>query len=87
MSKSNPPAVLTGVHITAADSSGQAITIANSNMTLNTSASIRMGDVILTEDKLARMEAALEFIERFAAENEEARAVWTAIKAKKRMLA
>jgi hypothetical protein len=32
------------------------------------------------------MEAALEFIERFAAENEEARAVWTAIKAKKRIL-
>jgi ribosomal protein S12 methylthiotransferase accessory factor YcaO len=55
-------------------------------MTINSGASIQMGGVTLTEDKLARMEAALEFIERFAAENEEARAVWTAIKAKKRIL-
>jgi len=63
-----------------------AIDVTGSTMTLNTQATIRMGNIELTEDKLARMEAALEFIERFAAENEEARAVWTAIKAKKRIL-
>jgi hypothetical protein len=77
-----------GVHITGSDNTGPAIDINNNTntMTINSGASIQMGDVTLTEDKLARMEAALEFIERFAAENEEARAVWTAIKAKKRIL-
>jgi ribosomal protein S12 methylthiotransferase accessory factor YcaO len=80
---------MSGVHITGpADPSGYAISMSadNNTMTINSGASIQMGGVTLTEDKLARMEAALEFIERFAAENEEARAVWTAIKAKKRIL-
>jgi hypothetical protein len=87
MSQSNPPIQMSGLMITNANN-GPAIDINNNNntMTINSSASIRMGDVTLTEDLLTRMEAALEFIERFAAENEEARAVWTAIKAKKRIL-
>jgi hypothetical protein len=87
MSQSNPPAVLTGLHITRpADPNGQAITIADNTMTINSSASIQMGSITLTEDKFAKMDAMLEFVERFAAENEEARALWTAIKAKKRIL-
>jgi hypothetical protein len=90
MSKRNaPPVVMSGLNITApADPSGYAISMSadNSTMTINSSATIQMGSITLTEDKFARMEAALEFIERFAAENEEARAVWTAIKAKKRIL-
>jgi deoxyhypusine synthase len=86
MSKSNPaPVLMSGLDITSRGA-GHAIDITSNTMTLNTQATIRMGNIELTEDKFARMEAALEFIERFAAENEEARAVWTAIKAKKRIL-
>jgi len=58
----------------------------DNTLTINSGSTIQMGGITLTEDILLRMEAALEFIERFAAENEEARAVWTAIKAKKRIL-
>jgi len=47
---------------------------------------LRVGDIELSEEFLTRIEAALEFVERFAQENEEARAVWTAIKTKKRIL-
>ena len=87
MSKSNPPAVLTGLHITGpADPSGQAITIANNTMTINSSASIQMGSITLTEDKFAKMDAMLEFVERFVQEDERAKAIWIAIKAKKRIL-
>ena len=84
-SKNTPPAVVANVDITSRGA-GHAIDITATAMTLNTQATIQMGNVRLTEGLLARMEAALEFVERFAAENEEARAVWTAIKAKKRIL-
>lgn len=81
----DPQAVLTGLHISNAVA-GPAIDISGSTMTINSSASIQMGSITLTEDMFLRMEAALEFVERFAQENDEARAVWTAIKAKKRIL-
>lgn len=87
MSQSNPPARLTGLNITGPiDPNAQAITIANNNVTLNTSASITMGSITLTEDKFAKMEAMLEFVERFVQEDERAKAIWVAIKAKKRIL-
>jgi hypothetical protein len=87
MSKSNPPAVLTGLHITGpADPNAQAITIASNTMTLNANASIQMGSITLTEDKFAKMDAMLEFVERFVQEDERAKAIWIAIKAKKRIL-
>jgi hypothetical protein len=81
----DPQAVMSGLTISNA-TTGPAIDITGSTMTINSSASIQMGSIRLTEEMFLRMEAALEFIERFAAENEEARAVWTAIKAKKRIL-
>ena len=84
MSQSNP-VLMQGLTISNA-TTGPAIDISDGTMTINSSATIQMGSITLTEDILLRMEAALEFIERFAAENEEARAVWTAIKAKKRIL-
>jgi hypothetical protein len=40
----------------------------------------------LTVEDLRQFKAMVEFIERFANENEQARAVWTAIKTKKRIL-
>jgi hypothetical protein len=55
-------------------------------MTINSGSSIRMGDVTLTEDKFAKMDAMLEFVERFVQEDERAKAIWIAIKAKKRIL-
>lgn len=86
MSQSNP-LLMSGVHITTTDNTGPAMTLTKDNtLTINSGSTIQMGSITLTEDKFARMEAALEFIERFAAENEEACAVWTAIKAKKRIL-
>lgn len=90
MSKSNPPpALMSGLTITGPndpDPNARAITIANNTMTLNTNASIQMGSITLTEDKFAKMEAMLEFVERFVQEDERAKAIWTAIKAKKRIL-
>ena len=86
MSKSNPPIQMSGVTISGA-STGPAITLTNDNtMTINSGATIRMGDVTLTEDKFAKMDAMLEFVERFTQEDERAKAIWIAIKAKKRIL-
>jgi ribosomal protein S12 methylthiotransferase accessory factor YcaO len=86
MNQSNP-ILMQGLTISTTDITGPAMTLTKDNtLTINSGSTIQMGGVTLTEDKLARMEAALEFIERFAAENEEARAVWTAIKTKRRIL-
>jgi hypothetical protein len=88
MSKTDPQAVMSGLTITNANN-GPAIDINNNTntMTINSGASIQMGGVTLTEDKLAKMEAMLEFVERFVQDDERAKAIWTAIKAKKRILA
>ena len=85
MSKSDPQAVLSGLTLTNS-LTDPAIDITGGTMTINSSATIQMGSITLTEEKFARMEIALEFIERFAAENGQARDVWNAIKAKKRIL-
>lgn len=88
MSKSNPPVLMSGLTISTPDTTGPAIDI-NSNtntMTINSSASIQMGNITLTEDKFAKMDAMLEFVERFVQEDERAKAIWIAIKAKKRIL-
>jgi hypothetical protein len=77
---------MSGLTISGA-TTGPAITLTNDNtMTINSGSSIRMGDVTLTEDKFAKMEAMLEFVERFVQEDERAKAIWIAIKAKKRIL-
>ena len=88
MSTKNTPVVMSGLNISNASRTEPAITMSDNGntMTLNAQATIQMGGITLTEDKFARMELALEFIERFAAENAEARAVWTAVKAKRRIL-
>jgi len=90
MSKSNPaPVLMSGLHITGpADPNAHAITMSadNSTMTINSSATIKMGSITLTEDKFAKMDAMLEFVERFVQEDERAKAIWIAIKAKKRIL-
>lgn len=88
MSKTDPQAVMSGLTISppADDPTAHAIILADNTMTLNTSATIQMGSITLTEDKFAKMEAMLEFVERFVQEDERAKAIWTAIKAKKRIL-
>lgn len=86
MSQSNnTPAVMANLNITSRGA-GHAIDVSGSTMTLNTQATIQMGSITLTEDKFAKMEAMLEFVERFVEEDERAKAIWTAIKAKKRIL-
>ena len=85
MSKTDPQAVMSGLTISTTDTS-PAIDISGSTMTINTSATIQMGSITLTEDKFAKMEAMLEFVERFVQEDERAKAIWVAIKAKKRIL-
>jgi hypothetical protein len=86
MSKSNPPIQMSGLTISGA-TTGPAMTYTNDNtLTIDSSASIKMGSITLTEDKFAKMEAMLEFVERFVEEDERAKAIWTAIKAKKRIL-
>ena len=89
MSKTDPQAVMCGLTITGPndpDPNARAISITDNTMTLNTSATIQMGSITLTEDKFAKMEAMLEFVERFVQEDERAKAIWTAIKTKKRIL-
>jgi hypothetical protein len=80
MSKSNPN------YTVSASNTTPAVTITDNTMTLNANASIQMGSITLTEDKLAKMDAMLEFVERFVQEDERAKAIWIAIKAKKRIL-
>lgn len=79
------PAVVANVDITSRGA-GHAIDITGSTMALNTQATIQMGSITLTEDKFAKMEAMLEFFERFTQEDERAKAIWIAIRAKKRIL-
>lgn len=87
MNKSNPPIQMSGLTFSG-NNTGPAITLTNDNtMTINSGASIQMGSVVLTEEKMLQFEAALEFIERFIEEDERAKAIWVAIKAKKRILA
>lgn len=85
MSKTDPQAVLSGLTISTTDTS-PVINIASNTMTINSGASITMGSVVLSEEKVLQFEAALEFIERFTQENQQAKAIWTAVKAKKRIL-
>lgn len=85
MSQSNPHAVMSDLTITNTNN-GPAIDLSGSTMTINSSACIQMGSITLTEDKFAKMEAMLEFVERFVQEDERAKAIWVAIKAKKRIL-
>ena len=87
MSKSNPPVLMSGLTISTPDTTGAAMTLTKDNtMTINSSATIQMGSITLTEDKFAKMDAMLEFVERFVQEDERAKAIWIAIKAKKRIL-
>jgi hypothetical protein len=80
MSQSNPNYTISASNTTPA------VTITDNTMTLNANASIQMGSITLTEDKFAKMDAMLEFVERFVQEDERAKAIWIAIKAKKRIL-
>ena len=87
MSKSNPPVLMSGLTISTPDTTGAAMTLTKDNtLTINSGATIQMGSIKLTEDKLAKMDAMLEFVERFVQEDERAKAIWIAIKAKKRIL-
>jgi hypothetical protein len=66
---------------------GPAMTITKDNtLTIDSGATIQMGSIKLTEGKLAKMDDMLEFVERFVQEDERAKAIWVAIKAKKRIL-
>ena len=80
MSKSNPNYTISASNTTPA------VTITDNTMTIDSGATIQMGSIKLTEDKFAKMEAMLEFVERFVQEDERAKAIWIAIKAKKRIL-
>ena len=80
MSKSNPNYTISASNTTPA------VTITNNTMTIDSGATIQMGGIKLTEDKFAKMDAMLEFVERFVQEDERAKAIWIAIKAKKRIL-
>jgi hypothetical protein len=77
---------MSGVTVSGA-TTGPAMTITKDNtLTIDSGATIQMGSIKLTEDKLAKMDAMLEFVERFVQEDERAKAIWIAIKAKKRIL-
>ncbi len=79
------PPVLTGVSITNG-TGPSAIDINGNTARLDDTAKIMIGDVMLTEELLSRMTAALDFVEQFARENAQANEVWVAIKTKRRLL-
>jgi hypothetical protein len=79
------PPVLSGVSITNG-TGPNAIGINSNTATIDTTAKIMIGDVMLTEELLSRMTAALDFVEQFARENAQANEVWVAIKTKRRLL-
>jgi hypothetical protein len=83
----DPIAQVSGLHITGGTGNA-AIEISTDRrtMTIDSSAKIRLGNIVLTEELLLRMEAALEFVERFTRENDEARALWTAVQVRRRIL-
>tara|TARA_R110000822_G_scaffold81971_1_gene194068 strand:+ start:229 stop:465 length:237 start_codon:yes stop_codon:yes gene_type:complete len=56
------------------------------DMAMAGQSSLRLGNTTLNEAKLQRIDDALEFIERLAQEDPHAKAIWTAIKTKKRIL-
>ena len=86
MSKGSLPLSMSGVTIIGANT-GPAMTLTTDNtLTINSGTSIKLGDITLTEDKFAKMDAMLEFVERFVQEDERAKAIWIAIKAQKRIL-
>lgn len=80
MSKSDPNYTISASNTTFD------VTITDNTMTIDSGATIQMGSITLTEDKFAKMEAMLEFVERFTQEDERAKAIWVSIKAKKRIL-
>ncbi len=82
--KHRPP-VLSGVSITNG-TGPHAIDVDGNTVTIDSTAKIRIGDVELTEGLLSRMTAALDFVEQFSRENEQARDIWVAIKTKRRLL-
>jgi hypothetical protein len=78
---------MSGLTISTPDTTGAAMTLTKDNtLTINSGSTIQMGSITLTEDKFAKMDAMLEFVERFVQEDERAKAIWVAIKAKKRIL-
>ena len=77
--------MLSGVSITNG-TGPSAIDINGNTARLDDTAKIMIGDVMLTEELLSRMTAALDFVEQFARENAQANEVWVAIKPKRRLL-
>lgn len=83
----DPIVHLSGLHITGGTGNAAlAMSADNRTMTIDSSAKIRLGSIVLTEELFLRMEAALEFVERFARENDEARALWTAVQVRRKIL-
>jgi hypothetical protein len=55
-------------------------------MSMASQSSLHLGSSVINEAKMQRIDAALEFIERLTQEDPHAKAIWTAIKTKKRIL-
>jgi hypothetical protein len=63
------------------------VTVRNDgSMSMASQSSLHLGNTTLNEAKLQRIDEALEFIERLAQEDSNAKAIWTAIQTKKRIL-
>lgn len=56
------------------------------DMAMAGQSSLHLGEAILNEAKLQRIDKALEFIERLIQEDPNAKAIWTAIQTKERLL-
>lgn len=56
------------------------------DMSVAAQSSLHLGNTTLNEAKLQRIDKALEFIERLIQEDPNAKAIWTAIQTKERLL-
>ena len=77
---------MTNTTITGAPELPSAMVRNDGSMSMASQSSLHLGNTTLNEAKMQRINAALEFIERLAQEDPHAKAIWTAIKTKKRIL-
>jgi len=77
---------MNGTMITGAPELPSVMVRNGGDMSMASQASLHLGSSVINEAKMQRIDKALEFIDRLIAEDPNARAIWTAIQTKERIL-
>jgi len=78
--------LMEGTVITGAPELPSVMVRNDGNMSMASQSSLHLGSSVINEAKMQRIDKALEFIDRLIAEDPNARAIWTAIQTKERIL-